>query len=107
MTLPIYKGDSTGAFGNNFITINLDNPNDYIVSRVIFVCGCIKKSFENPQFPLIINLTSEETVKLSGVNVCYLVAYDSEGRQKTCKGTLTFAAQNGVLPGVNNGRTCC
>ena len=103
-TNTIYKGDDTGAFGSSFITINLDNPNDYEVSKVIFVCGCIQKSFNNPVFPLTINLSSEETEKLRSSNVCYLVAYDSQGRQKTCKGTLTFNAQNGVLP---NGRTCC
>lgn len=105
MTQPIYKGDNTGAFGNSFITINLDNPDDYIISKVIFVCGCIQKTFENPTFPLVINLTSDETKILKPSNICYLVAYDSEGRQKTCQGTLTFKATNGVL-GVNNG-TCC
>ena len=100
---PIFKGDNTGAFGNNFITINLDNPNEYVVSKVIFVCGCIQKTYENPSFPLTVNFTSEETKKLKVPSVCYLVAYDLEGRQKTCKGTLTFPVQNGVLP---NG-TCC
>lgn len=103
-TNAIYKGDDSGAFGNNFITINLANPNNYEVSKVIFVCGCIQKPFNNPVFPLTINLSSEETEKLRSSNVCYLVAYDSQGRQKTCKGTLTFNAQNGVLP---NGRICC
>lgn len=103
---PIYKNDDTGAFGNNFITVNLDNPNDYEISRVVFVCGCITKNFDNPTFPIVINLSSKETATLKSSNVCYLVAYDSEGRQKTCKGTLTFGAQNGVL-GENNGRTCC
>lgn len=104
MTNPIFKGDDTGAFGNNFITINLENPLEYEVTKVIFACGCIQKTFENPVFPLVINLSSAETEKLRPQNVCYLVAYDSNGRQKTCKGTLTFNAQNGVL---NNGRTCC
>lgn len=103
-TNAIFKSDDTGAFGNSFITINLDNPQGYEVSKVIFVCGCIQKTFDNPVFPLAINLTSDETEKLRSSNVCYLVAYDNQGRQKTCKGTLTFAAQNGVLP---NGRTCC
>lgn len=103
MSDPIFKSDDTGAFGNSFITINLDNPNEYIVSRVIFVCGCIKKTFDNPTFPIVVNLTSEETSRLKTTNVCYLVAYDSEGRQKTCKGTFKFNAQNGV---ISNG-TCC
>ena len=104
MTQPIFKGDNTGAFGNNFITIRLNNPNEYVVSKAIFVCGCIEKIFNNPVFPLVVNLNEAETAKLRPSNVCYLVAYDSEGRQRTCKGTLTFNAQNGV---INNGRTCC
>lgn len=100
----IFKGDDSGAFGNNFITINLDNPLGYPISKAIFVCGCIQKPFKNPVFPLRINLTSQETAKLRSSNVCYLVVYDSEGRQKTCQGSLTFNAQNGV---INNGGICC
>ncbi len=101
----IRRGDDTGAYGNRFITIKLDNPNNYVISKAIFVCGCIQKTFENPVFPLTVNLNSQETEKLRATNVCYLVTYDSEGRQKTCKGTLTFPAQNGVLN--NGGRNCC
>lgn len=103
MTNAIFKGDNTGAFGNSFITINLDNPNEYEISKVIFVCGCIQKTFIKPVFPLTVNLSSDETAKLKASNVCYLVAYDSENRQQTCRGNLTFPAQNGVLP---NG-ICC
>lgn len=101
---PIFKGDNSAAFGNNFITINLDNPLGYEISKAVFVCGCIQKTFENPTFPLVINFTSEETANFKTSNVCYLVVFDSEGRQKTCKGSLTFPAQNGVL---NNNGTCC
>ena len=106
MTESIYKGDNTAAFGNNFITINLENPLEYPISKAVFICNCITKTFENPTFPLVINFNSSETSKLMSKNVCYLVVFDSEGRQKTCQGTLTFNAQNGVLPGETNG-TCC
>lgn len=102
----IFKTDNTGAFGNNFITINLVNPEGYVISKAVFVCGCIQKTFNNPDFPLHINFTSEETAGLRNTNTCYLVVYDSEGRQKTCQGTLTFEANNGVIKGIN-GRTCC
>lgn len=93
----IYKGDNTAAFGGSFITINLINPLGYTVSKVIFVCGCIQKTFENPVFPLVVNFTSEETKRLNANNVCQLVAYDEQGRQKTCTGTLVFPAKNGVI----------
>lgn len=104
MTNMIFKGDDTGAFGNNFITINLENPLNYPVSKAVFVCNCITKSFEEPEFPLIINFDSSETSRLRAANTCYLVVFDTQGRQKTCKGTLTFKTQDGVM---NNGGTCC
>lgn len=100
----IYKTDDTAAFGNSFITINLENPLGYTISKAIFVCGCIHKTFENPIFPLVINFNSAETGGMGFTNTCYLVVYDSEGRQRTCKGNLTFKTKDGV---INNGRTCC
>lgn len=104
MTEPIFKGDNTAAFDGSFITINLQNPLGFPISKAIFVCGCIKKPYNNPDFPLVVNFTSEETETLNSSNVCYLVVYDSEGRQKTCQGTLTFPAIQGV---ICNGRNCC
>lgn len=101
--MTIYKGDNTAAFGNNFITITLNNPLGYTVSKVVFVCGCIQKSYNNPEFPLVINFTSEETSKFGAVNVGYLVAYDAQGRQKTCNGKVMFNAVNGVIQNVK----CC
>lgn len=104
MTNSVYMGDNTAAFGNNFITINLENPLEYPISKAVFVCNCLTKTFDNPVFPLVINFDSKETAKLRSSNTCFLVVYDSEGRQKTCTGNLTFKAQNGVLP---NGGVCC
>ena len=93
----IYKGDDWSAFGGTGITINLINPMEYTVSKVIFVCGCIQKVYENPIFPLQVRLTSEESKRLNINNICNLVAYDEQGRQKTCQGTLSFTAKNGVI----------
>lgn len=106
MTQPIFKSDDTAAFGNNFITIELENPLGYEISKAVFVCGCIQKTFESPEFPLIVNFNSQETEKLrlGNQNVCYLVVYDSQGRQKTAQGTLTFSVQDGV---INNGGCNC
>ena len=59
----IYKGDNTGAFGNTFLTIGLNNPLGYTISKAIFVTGCIQKIYENPVFPLRINFNEEETPK--------------------------------------------
>lgn len=95
--IPIFKGDNSGAFGQDFITINLNNPYGYPISKAIFVCGCLQKTFQNPQFPLVINFTSQETSNFNSLNTCYLVVFDQQGRQKTCQGNLTFKAQNGVI----------
>lgn len=93
----IYQSDDTAAFGNNFITIDINNPLEYPISKAVFVCGCVKKTFENPVFPLIINYTSEETERLGATNTGYLVVYDSNGRQKTCNGNIVFYVKNGVI----------
>ena len=95
----IFKGDDTAAFGGQLIRVNLVNPHDFVISRLVFVCNSIIKTFDSPVFPLIINLTSEETLKLSLINVCYFVAYDEEGRQWTFRRTFSFNAKNGVLRG--------
>ncbi len=96
-TNAIFKGDNTASFGNNFLTIYLNNPLGYAISKAIFVCGCIEKTFENPEFPLRVNFNSQESQYLRTNNVGYLVVFDSENRQKTCNGTITFKAQNGVI----------
>ena len=93
----IFRGDDTSAFNNNFITINLENPQELIISKAIFVCGCVQKTFERPVFPLVINFSSDETIKFKPSNVCHLVVFDNEGKQKTCTGTLTFSTQSGVI----------
>lgn len=99
----VFTSDDTGAFGNNFITINLKNELNYPVSKVEFIInnGCIlPKEYINPVFPLKINFDRTETVKFQPVNVCRLRAYDDKGLRKTCKNTLTFYAQNGEIINV-------
>lgn len=95
---PIYQGDNTGAFGNKLITINLRNPLNYTISKAVFVCDCLTRTYINPTFPIDINFDSKDTKKLKSINQCFLVVYDELGRQKTCRGTLTLKAQKGVLP---------
>ena len=97
--MTIYQGDSTTAFGNNLITIRIVNPYELEVSKAVFRCGHIIKEFENPVFPLMVNFDSDETRKLCMNNECYLAVWDSMGRKKTCKGTLTIKAKNEVVNG--------
>ena len=103
-----YKGDDTGAFGNNFITIRLKNPQNYVVSKAQFVVngGCpYLEPIINPTFPMVVNFTSEQTQQLRSTNVGNLVTWDSQDRQKTCKGSITFDFKNGVISNVR--RNCC
>ena len=99
----IFKGDDIGAFGGK-ITVNLKNPNDYVITRVEFQCGSYYRNIINPIFPLEFKPTREDTAKFSTTNVCYLRVYDLNGLRRTCKGTMIIQAQNG---GVKNDRFCC
>lgn len=100
---PITKGDNTAAFGNNYITINLNNPLNYVISKAEFVVnnGCPKlQPINNPNFPIVINFDSQQSTQLQAQNTGKLVVWDELGRQKTCKGTLVFYAENGVICNV-------
>ena len=99
----IFKGDDIGAFGGS-ITIYLDNPNDYVISRVEFQCGCYYQNVDNPTFPLVFKPTREDTEKFAPDNSCYLRVYDSNGLRQTAQGTMVIHAQNGVIR--NNGLCC-
>lgn len=93
----IYKGDDTSAFGNRFLEINIKNINDLVISKAVFKCGSIRKVFDNPQFPLCVNLTEAETKMLQPTNYCYLALFDEQGRKKTCEGTIRIDALNEVV----------
>ncbi len=112
----LFKTDDTAAFGNAFITITIHNPNLYPISKILAVtnsgCGIANKVFTDPNnfqsetVEIVVNYNSEETAKLNqGANILNIVAYDEQGRQKTCPQTLTFYAQNGVIS--RNGKPCC
>lgn len=101
--MTIYRGDDTGSFGGTFLTVNVTNETGEPIVKAIWVCGDIQKEFDNPVFPLTINLNSRETKKCFNENTCYLVCFDEEGRQKTATGSLTF----NTTAGVYHGKHCC
>jgi len=90
--MTIFQGDNTAAFGGNFLTINISSESEPIptITRAEIKIGCICKSFNNPTFPLTINLTEEETAKLSSTNMAYMAVWDIDGRKKTCQGSITI-----------------
>lgn len=109
----VFKGDDTGAFGNQFITIKFKNPRLYPVSKILVVVNdgvCIspkeftdENNFQIAETTLNVNFVSNETAKFNAANVVNLVAYDMQGLQYTCSQSFTFYAQNGVI--LRNG--CC
>ena len=115
MANPIVKGDDTGAFGNQFITIKISNPLMYPISKIVAVtnsgCCITNKPFTDPdnfqteEITLTVNYSSKETQKLSATNVLNIVAYDMENKQYTCAQSLTFYAKNGVIS--RNGQSQC
>ena len=93
----LYRGDDTDAFGNSFITINLATTLDVTISKAVFQCGVIKKTFDNPIFPLQIELTALETKSLKADNTCYLAVWDEDNKKRTCSGSLIFNTQSQVV----------
>lgn len=87
-------GDNTAAFGGSWLTISLVNESgiEVTVSKAVFSCAGIHLEFENPVFPLTINLNEEQTAKLQCQNTCYLAVWDEDGRKKTCTGSFSFNA---------------
>lgn len=93
----IYKGDDTGAFGQDFIIINVEGLDGVYISKCIFQCGPIQKIYTRPQFPIKVNFTHEESKRLQQQSVCYLQVFDEQGLRQTCEGTLEFTAQPQVV----------
>lgn len=93
----MFKGDDTGAFGQNFIKIDFKNADQYTISKCIFQCGPIQKVYTRPQFPIYVNFTHEESKRLYQNSECYLQVFDEKGLRQTCTGTLTFTAKPQVI----------
>jgi hypothetical protein len=93
----IHKGDDTGAFDQNFIRIDINNPTGEKITKVILQCGPIQKVYTNPKFPIYVNFDHNESNRLPQDSVCYLQVFDAKGRRQTCEGTLEFTAKQKVV----------
>ena len=104
--MAIYKGDDTGAFGNQFITIDINNPKGLPVTKAeVYVNGYPFRTYPMPNFPIYVNFTTEETLRFNDTNVMNMRVWDSQNRSKQCNGSLTFKCKNGVVYNVR--RKCC
>lgn len=95
--MTLYRGDDTDAFGSSFITINIQTEISVTITKAVFQCGKIKKVFNNPVFPLSIELSADETKSLPANNLCYLAVYDENGKKRTCEGSLQFSTQSQLV----------
>lgn len=98
ITTEIYQGDDTNAFGRNFIKVNVPKgvePN--LITKCIFQCGDLQKTYNSPKFPFYINFSSEESKKLDYQNVCYIQLFDSEDRKITLRGNLQVIANKQAI----------
>ena len=93
----IYRGDDTGAFGQTFLTIEAIIPEEWVVTKAVWRAGEVTKTFQDPVFPIGINLSHEETYKLKNINTCYLAVYDQDGLKQTCEGKLVFTTKAEVV----------
>lgn len=93
-----FKGDDFNAFGQEWARIELDLPEDWVVSKAKFKVGNLPSiNLNNPVFPEGITLDSSQTSNLKDVNTCYMAIYDEEGRKQTLEGSWTFVADDEVV----------
>lgn len=88
----LIQGDNTQAFGQHLLRISLLDPDGILEihsiskAEIRFACGIIK-SFDKPTFPLLVDLTEQESqMLLVGNNTASLAVWDELGRKVTPKG---------------------
>ncbi|MBQ2391421.1 MAG: hypothetical protein II306_06590 [Clostridia bacterium] len=93
----ILRGENTASFYRNFLTIDLQNPDNIAISKAEFSTGNIKNEYPNPVFPINVNFDEKQTALLNDKNFGFLTLYDNQNRRFRCKGYCVFYANNGDL----------
>ena len=93
-----YRGDDWNAFGQEWAIIEVDIPEEWVVSKAEFKVGNLPvMTFNNPVFPLPVSLEAYQTENLKDIVTCYLALYDEQGRKQTCEGSWTFETEEEVV----------
>ena len=93
-----FKGDDFDAFEQEWVELELDIPEDWIVVKAKFKVGNLPAiDIDNPVFPMFLSLNSSQTINLKDVNTCYMAIYDEKGRKRTLNGSWTFIAEDEVV----------
>lgn len=95
----MYQNDNLQAFGGQPILIEIEDSEEleFTEAWAVINNGVIIKKYEEPTFPLEVELTEEDTAKLKLHNVLNLIVFDEEHRPKTCDGTYEFDCNRGVI----------
>lgn len=97
----IYKEDDYRAFGGKLFVVNATFPPEMLdghtISKAEIRCGELLFTFDNPEFPLEVTPTAEQTAIMKHINTCYLKVYDENGYGLTCDGQLQFVANDKVV----------
>lgn len=93
----LYRGDDTNAFDRKFLKVSLKNADGLKIKRAELTCSGVKKTFENPVFPLWVDLCCDETKILLNSNCAHLALYDEHGRKHTCKGEIIITTKREVV----------
>ena len=93
-----YKGDDFDAFNQEWALVEVDIPEDWVVTKAELKVGNLPVlTFKNPVFPFPVNLKAYQTANLKNINECHLAIYDEEDRKLTLEGSWTFIAENEVV----------
>ena len=94
MSNTYYKGDDWNAFGQEWVKIYFNIPENWTVTKAEFKVGNLPvMTFNSPVSPLTVSLDSSQTKNLKDVNTCYLALYDENGRKQTLDGSWTFVVK--------------
>ena len=95
----ITRTDDTDAFGQSeLMRINFEIPEGQTVTKAILICGDLELTFDdNPESPILVNLTGAQTAVLKDNNCCDLILYDGNNKQLTIPCIAEFKTRAGAL----------
>ena len=93
-----YRGDDWNSFNQEWALIEVDVPEDWVISKAEFKVGNLPvMTFNNPIFPLSVSLEAYQTKNLKDVTTCYVAIYDEQGRKQTLNGSWTCTTEEEVV----------
>lgn len=80
----IIKKDDSSAFGNCLFKILQPKiPSGTSISRIAIQIGPLTKIYDSPTFPIVVQVSREESSKLEHENAVDILIYDGDGNPQT------------------------